>query len=665
MKHLYLKLFVLSALFFAGGNANAYDCEVDGIYYNIINDSTAEVTYNTEYTYTGDITIPQTIIYNGNEYRIKSIGNSAFKNCKDINIIKIPEGVVTIKQSAFSGCSNITNIVPYSTKYGDGTNSVIIPNTIKTIGESAFSVCNGIEFIKLPNGIEQIESRAFRDCYELSYVYIPNSVLEISDEAFYCLNQEYGIRNTIEFESIESLWNIQYYGNFASPLCSYGHLMVNGKYLNDLVIPDSVKSIKVNAFADCHLLSSITLPNSVTSIGGGAFSDYTGIVWFGDNIEDVKLISFRRATNKRPHFYVKSKSKTVLTLVSDESYYNCLYDLDTQEKISLGTEATPTTIRYKSNIDHNPYVLSKSIFIDNVETTFQKGLNPSSSYKITINYQYKFDTQEKAYTLKKEFYEKTSPLTLTTLQPKVASPGNVVVAAESNIDDEETNVGFEWRRTDWTDDFTSNSGGAYLFEGTMEGYIRNLNTEKLWKYRPYYESNSGNRYYGDWVGIDPTNTSYFEPTVHTYAKVSVQGNSAEVKGYAMRGSDNVTSQGFMYWKTSNGARAEAGSNVTVPKDAMTVEAKGNMMTATLEGLDYESTYSYVAFMTTSEGETFYGELQSFQTGEDTSGVETLVTKANDSKTAIYDIRGRRLDAPQRGINIIRMSNGKTQKVFVK
>ena len=91
-------------------------------------------------------------------------------------------------------------------------------------------------------------------------------------------------------------------------------------------------------------------------------------------------------------------------------------------------------------------------------------------------------------------------LVLNTQQPKVISAGNVIVAAKSNLDDEEEKDGFEWRRTDWTDDFASNTGTAYLFDGMMEGYIRNLYTEKLWKYRPYYESADGQRYCGEWVG---------------------------------------------------------------------------------------------------------------------------------------------------------------------
>ena len=267
----------------------------------------------------------------------------------------------------------------------------------------------------------------------------------------------------------------------------------------------------------------------------------------------------------------------------------------------------------------------------------------------------------------KEVSFTTKSLILKTLQPRVISSGNVIVAAESNIDDGETNVGFEWRRTDWTSDFESNKGGAYLFDGMMEGYIRNLNAEKLWKYRPYYTSNSGNTYYGDWVGIDPTNTSYFEPTVHTYAKISVEGNAAEVKGYVMRGSDNVVQQGFKYWKASTATAREGEKHApSIPKDAMTVEAEGTVMTAELTDLDYETTYCIVAFVKTSENETFYGEQQTFQTGIDTSGVEEVMTAPGEAKeVARYDLKGRRLDAPRKGLNILRMSDGTVRKVMVK
>ena len=57
------------------------------------------------------------------------------------------------------------------------------------------------------------------------------------------------------------------------------------KFLNSLVIPDSVTSIGDEAFFLCESLSSLVFPNSITSIGHGAF-------WGGVNLWRVS--SFRK-----------------------------------------------------------------------------------------------------------------------------------------------------------------------------------------------------------------------------------------------------------------------------------------------------------------------------------------------------------------------------------
>ena len=264
----------------------------------------------------------------------------------------------------------------------------------------------------------------------------------------------------------------------------------------------------------------------------------------------------------------------------------------------------------------------------------------------------------------------TSSLTLTTAQPKVISAGNVLVSAETNIDPAETNVGFEWRRTDWTDDFASNTGKGYVNGESMEGKIKNLYTEKLWKYRPYYKSNDGTYFYGDWVGIDPTNTSWFEPTVHTYANFSVDGNTVQLKGYTLSGTDNVTEQGFKYWKSGDAAAkgtwdATTVDAASVPADAQTVAAAGELMSVELTGLDYNSVYYYAAYVKTSTGETFYGEQRSFTIGENPTGIISVKEAEEQDKSAgtrpimagWFTLDGRKLqNAPTRsGIYI---HNGK-------
>ena len=293
------------------------------------------------------------------------------------------------------------------------------------------------------------------------------------------------------------------------------------------------------------------------------------------------------------------------------------------------------------------------------------GLDPYKEYRIT----YSLKANGKYFS--KDTNLSTAGLTLVTKQPKVINVGNVIVAAESNLNDAETNVGFEWRRTDWSSDFNSNTGAAYLYNGQMEGYIRNLYAEKLWKYRPCYLSDSGKYYYGDWVGLDPTNTSYFEATVHTYDQITIEGNTALVKGYALRGTDAIKVQGFVYWKKVSGTRSQGGPLYasSVPSDAKIVEAKGQVMTATLSDLDYSSEYCYMAFVTTTEGDTFYGEEMTFQTGNIPLGIDEVELDDTFSKpitiVGYYDLNGRRIEKPQRGFYIIRYSDGSSRKFINK
>ena len=169
--------------------------------------------------------------------------------------------------------------------------------------------------------------------------------------------------------------------------------------------------------------------------------------------------------------------------------------------------------------------------------------------------------------------------------------------------------------------------------------------------------------------------------MRTYANAGVEGNTALVRGYALGGTDKVKVQGFRYWRAVSGAKATGGAQPaavpadavteTVPADAVTetvdiVGAGQQLMNKTLTGLDYGTTYHYVAFVTTAENETFYGEEQTFTTGAAPTGIEGVKGSSSDSKPAIvvacYDINGKRLSEPQKGINILRMSDGTTRKV---
>ena len=234
------------------------------------------------------------------------IGQYAFYNCKELTSVSIHNSVTCIESYAFDGCSGLTSIaIPNSvTSIGnyafcscDGLTSVSIPGSVKNISEKAFLGCSGMTSVEIPNGVVSIEDEAFIGCSNLTSVTIPNSVTSIGREVFeYCPGLvSITIPNSVTTIGVSAFYgipNIVYYGSATgSP---WGALCVNGYkegyfiYENssketliacdrdaegEIIIPNSVTSIKEKAFYGCSKITNVTIPNSVTSIGNNAFTD--------------------------------------------------------------------------------------------------------------------------------------------------------------------------------------------------------------------------------------------------------------------------------------------------------------------------------------------------------------------------------------------------------
>lgn len=260
---------------------------------------------------------------------------------------------------------------------------------------------------------------------------------------------------------------------------------------------------------------------------------------------------------------------------------------------------------------------------------------------------------------------KTKELVLTTLQPKGVSPTCAIVAATTNMSSDETGAGFQWKKYDAPASLKPSEGNAAIYEGQLEGYLKNLQSTSYYNVRAFYKSNSGKYYYGEWITFDPSDFSFFEPTVHTYAVTEVSHTTAAVRGYVMAGTDEIISQGFEYWPSNSQIRVKAYAPVE-GDGVKTVLSNGQVMTATLTDLKPETEYIYRAFVTTSAG-TKYGEEQTFTTAYDPAGIGDVIVDGPAIKIVkgYYDMNGRRYDVPQHGFNIIVYSDGTTDKVIVK
>ena len=143
-KYLLLALLVLLPLL-----ANAEAVEIDGIRYNLVSKAKqAEVTSGGKYS--GSITIPSMVTYEGVDYSVTSIGEGAFQYCGSLTAITIPEGVTSIGNYAFYGCSDLT--------------AITIPEGVTSIGEKAFSGCRSLTAITLPESVTSIGNSAFSKC---------------------------------------------------------------------------------------------------------------------------------------------------------------------------------------------------------------------------------------------------------------------------------------------------------------------------------------------------------------------------------------------------------------------------------------------------------------------------------------------------------------------
>ena len=165
------RLLLLASAIATSLSAAAYDFESAGIYYNITGDNTVEVTYSdrNNNTYSGSVSIPETVTNNGTEYSVTTIGESAFKGSA-VTSVSMPEGITSIDYNAFSGCQNLE--------------TVALPESLTIFGFRAFESCKLLKTIKIPSGVTAIPGSCFYCCSSLESVTIPEGVMTIGQYAF-------------------------------------------------------------------------------------------------------------------------------------------------------------------------------------------------------------------------------------------------------------------------------------------------------------------------------------------------------------------------------------------------------------------------------------------------------------------------------------------------
>ena len=235
---------------------------------------------------------------------VKNIGDNAFQGCTGLTTVNLSNSITKIGKNAFLACKGLT--------------SVIIPNSVTIIDEEAFFACDKLKSITIPKSVTNIGYRAFNSCSGLTSIQVEsgNTVYDSRDNCNAIIKTAdntilFGCQNTTIPNSVTGIGELAFSGctcptPFTIPnnITSIGRsAFMNCTNLTAISIPSSVTSIEDHTFADCSKLTSIIIPSSVTKIGEGAFlhcSSLTDMYYYAEQMpetgNDIFDVSNYRAT---------------------------------------------------------------------------------------------------------------------------------------------------------------------------------------------------------------------------------------------------------------------------------------------------------------------------------------------------------------------------------
>lgn len=189
----------------------------------------------------------------------------------DTRKVVIEEGVTSICDFAFqtpvdkgwnanlSGGIEISSTVrcigKWAFSYVDGLEAIQIPANVQQIGHGAFACCNDLKRVTFLPGskMAKIEDGMFDGCRYLENVILPESVIHIGGYAF------------AECMSLQEI-------AIPDTVTTIGERVFLACYeLKGIRLPDAVKVIPSKAFFDCYELVDVHISGNTTKIGANAF----------------------------------------------------------------------------------------------------------------------------------------------------------------------------------------------------------------------------------------------------------------------------------------------------------------------------------------------------------------------------------------------------------
>ena len=312
---------------------------------------------------------------------ITSIRSTAFYGCSKLAAIEFPNSITSIGSSALYGCSSLRKVVFGENLRSVGSDALGYCNTLDTIvwNVKTFSI-SSYDYSPLYTVRYQIKSFTFGPkvetipaylCRNMSYInapiVIPESVTSIGNEAFYgCssipsltlnktiknYNGEFygcsGLKSVYYTGTIEEWCGITFNNSSSNPLYYAKNLYINNNLATEIDIPSSITSIGAYQFQGATCLTKVTLPSTITSVGANAFYGCT-------NLESINLGATGTTKVSSNAFYGCSKLAAIefpnsITSIGSSALHSC----SSLRKVVFGENLTSignNTLTYCNALD--------------------------------------------------------------------------------------------------------------------------------------------------------------------------------------------------------------------------------------------------------------------------------------------------------------------------
>lgn len=644
---------------------------------------------------------------------LKEISGFLFDGCTSLKEIILPEGVTSLGSMAFRGCTGLTKFrIPSSVTYISndvfngctGLEELRIPSTVKTIEDGALKDCSGIKRLIVLS--KSVSLSSFNGSGAIIYAYADNigtnyykhqkRVITNPYYALYDAGQDFtsiyfcidDIREetTIPFvvscdnrlvePTMDNTYNVSglFIGTNYEIKVNVGDNNMYSHFIatkTPIIKQDSgLKNKQTTIYIDmyCHTFTEDFVPVKLGVICEDGRDIYTTDLSFVE--EDYPYYhAYFVIKDFCPNTSYLFTPYVVYSNMGNQLIYGDQFTRKTAEIMSSisNQSVTPTTFACKGLHEVGNATFSKSFFTINGEqydgdSLFLSGLDPETNY--SISYTTIVEEGESTSTIDTRF--KTGKIELSAPVAVPMTSSNTRVNCISNLDEHETNVGFQWRKYDAPESLASNEGNGSIFDNKIQGIIKNLQST-YYKVRAFYKSNNGTYTFSNWTTFDPNDFSYVEPIVYTYPYVETTETTASIRYLMLEGSDIVINQGIEYWINTNDSQHKVNTKSDSTSSNF-VYVTGQNAFVSLENLTPGTQYNYRAFITTENG-TYYGNTQSFLTAGDPTSTNIEETKISDdniiAEDEYYDMKGRIASGQMKGIYIKKSRNGTTKKVFIK